>query len=241
MITVQPNRYTPHCGAWHRHAEVLGIRPAFPPNQQWSEFDGRGILAIHHATAGDDHAGRTDLHLLSDDLDGVEARLTDAGFSVGRTLLDDIGLMLSVTAASGARITVSGGARPADSGATAVQPIWYQPDLGEPRRVLQALGLRPRIASDTGSWIDFTADGGGLLALHQDDRTRIELSLEYAADLDAVADLDALAERLTAAGHQASVIDEAYNRTLLVDTPDGDRLWVNGRLDDLYGYTRLDT
>ncbi|MCW5952573.1 MAG: hypothetical protein KIT69_09970 [Propionibacteriaceae bacterium] len=234
MITVQPIRYTSHQSEWHRLVQVLGFRPAFPPNPQWSEFDGRGILAIHHAAADDDHAGRTDLHLLSDDLDGVEARLTGAGFDVNRTLLDDIGPMLTVAAVSGARITISGGARTADSGELAVQPIWYQSDLDEPRRVLETIGLRPRIASDAGTWIDFAADGGGQAALHHADAVRVELSLEYAGDLDA------LAKRLADAGLAASVIDEAYNRTLLVDTPDGDELWINGQLDDLYGYTRLD-
>ena len=233
MITVQPIRYTPHQAAWHHLAETLGFRPAFPPDQQWSEFDGRGILAIHHASAGDDHAGRSDLHLLSDDLDDLETRLTHASFAPTRTVLDDIGPMLTVTATSGATITISGGARLADTGALAVQPIWYQPDLSEPRRILEAIGLRPRIASDSGTWIDFTADGGGLAALHQHAEAKIDISLEYAADLDA------LAERLTGAGFTASIIDEAYNRTLLVDTPDGDQLWINQAMDDLYGYRRL--
>lgn len=234
MITVQPIRYTPHQDEWHRLAQLLGFRPAFPPNPQWSEFDGRGILAIHHASAGDQHAGRTDLHLLSDDLDETESRLVAAGFTPTTKLLDDIGRMLVVTAASGAAITISGGARPAADGAVAVQPIWYQPDLAEPRRILEAIGLRPRIAADGGGWIDFTADGGGLAALHQHEEVKIDLSLECAGDLDA------LAERLGQEGFATTVIDEAYNRTLQVDTPDGDQLWVNGVMDDLYGYARLD-
>lgn len=234
MITVQPIRYTPHHREWHRLAQELGFQPAFLPNPQWSEFDGRGILAIHHAAPDDGHAGRTELHLLSDDLDGVEARLTGAGVGVERVLLDDIGPMLTVTAASGTKITISGGARMADTGPLAVQPIWYQTDLAEPHRILAAIGLRPRITSDAGTWIDFTADGGGLAALHQHAEGKTDLSLEY------IGDLDALAESLSRAGFTASVIDEAYNRTLLVDTPDGDQLWVNGTIDDLYGYTRLD-
>ena len=233
MITVQPIRYTAHPDEWHRLAEALGFRPAFPPDPRWSEFDGRGILAIHHAGADDEHAGRTGLHLLSDDLDAVEVRLAAAGFSVHRTVLDDIGPMLTGSAASGAKLTISGGARAADTGALAVQPIWYQSDLDEPRRFLETIGLRPHVASQSGTWISFTAEGGGLAALHHAEAVRFELSLEYTGDLDA------LAERLAAAGHPASVIDEAYNRTLLVDTPDGDQLWVNGTMDDLYGYTRL--
>lgn len=234
MITVQPIRYTAHQAEWHQLAQTLGFQAAFPPDPQWSEFDGRGILAVHHAAAGDDHAGRCDLHLLSDDLDGVEARLTDAGFTVTRTMLDDIGPMLTITASSGATITISGGARVANAGDLAVQPIWYQADLTEPRRILETIGLRPRIASDSGSWIDFTADGGGMAALHQATDVRFELGLEYARDLDA------LCERLAGAGFTASIIDEAYNRTLLVTTPEGDQLWINGVQSDLYGFTRLD-
>lgn len=235
MITVESIRYTPHQAEWHRLAQLLGFTPAFPPNPQWSEFDGRGILAIHHATSEDAHAGTTDLHLLTDDLDGVTGRLLTEGFDLRHTRLDDGRPMVRVTAASGARITLSPGTRPVDTGSLAVQPIWYQPDLEEPRRILQTVGLQPRIASDTRTWIDFTADGGGLAALHQHSEVKIDLSLEYAGDLDALAD------RLCQAGFTASVIDEAYNRTLLVDTPDGDQLWVNGPMDDLYGYTRLDT
>lgn len=232
MITVQPIRYTARQAEWHRLAQTLGLQPAFPPDPQWSEFDGRGILAIHHAAATE--PVRTDFHLLTDCLDGVEARLTAAGFSFAAKQLDDIGRILFVTAASGATISVSGGARTADSGPLAAQPIWYQADLAEPRRILEAVGLRPRIASTSGGWIDFTADGGGLAALHWADEPRFEVSLEYTGDLDD------LAERVSQAGFGASVIDEAYNRTLLVDSPDGDKLWINAAMDDLYGYTRLD-
>lgn len=234
MITVQPIRYTRHPVQWHRLAQALGFAPAFPPEQMWSEFDAGGILAIHAMTPGDDAEAHDGFHLLADDLDGVEASITTAGFDVQRTLLDDIGPMLTVTATSGAQITISGGGRPTRSEALEVLPIWYQSDLAEPQRILEAIGLRPRIAADSGSWVDFTADQGGLAALHRAEHVRFELGLSFSGDLDA------LAERLTQAGFVASVVDEAYNRTLLVKTPDGDQLWVNGPRDDLYGYTRLD-
>lgn len=235
MITVQPIRYTSHQDDWHRLARALGFAPAFPPEPDWSEFDANGILAVHHAEPGAAADGSSDLHLLTDDLDGVEARLAAAGFAGQRTMLADIGPMLTVTASSGARITVSGGARRTRAGSLSVQPIWYQADLGEPRRILEAIGLVPQLASDSGDWIAFAADGGGLAALHRDEPVRFELSLEY------LGDLDALARDLTSAGHAAAVIDEAYNRTLLVTTPDGDQLWVNGEIGDLYGYSRLAT
>ncbi|WFR68355.1 hypothetical protein P9139_09170 [Curtobacterium flaccumfaciens] len=44
--------------------------------------------------------------------------------------------------------------------------------------------------------------------------------------------------RLTEAGYEPRIIDEAYNRTLRIARPDGPDLWVNGAQQDLYGYTR---
>ncbi|MFT3888878.1 MAG: hypothetical protein QM713_12035 [Arachnia sp.] len=232
MITVQLIHYSSHTRQWHALAQALGLTPPFAPGDDWAEFDGRGVLAIHHADG--DLVGRTDLHLLVDDLDATEARLRDAGLTVVRTTLDDVGPLLTVTAASGATISASGGARVADSGTVAVQPIWFQADLDEPRRILETLGLRARLASDSGGWVEFEADGGGSAALHAGDTPTIGLSLECTGDLDD------LARRLTDAGFAATVVDEAYNRTLRVATPDGDELWINGAMDDLYGYTRLD-
>ncbi len=234
MITVQPIRYTSRPDDWHHFAQLLGFTAAFPPTPAWSEFDAAGVLAVHRTASGESDDGSTELHLLTDDLDGIEARVAASGFEVRRSTLADIGPMLTIIASTGARVTLSGGARTTASGSLAVQPIWYQSDLAEPRRLLETIGLRPHIASDTGNWVTLTGDGGGLAALHRDEPVRMELSLEYAGDLDA------LAERLSAAGVRASVIDEAYNRTLLATTPDGDELWVNGAMSDLYGYTRLD-
>lgn len=77
---------------------------------------------------------------------------------------------------------------------------------------------------------DFTADGG-LVSLHSAPRVRIELAMEY------VGDLDELATRVQDAGHDAVVVDEAYNRTLRLTPPDGAELWINGAQTDLYGFT----
>lgn len=60
------------------------------------------------------------------------------------------------------------------------------------------------------------------------------LSFEYAGELDQ------LAKRLTDAGHGESIVDEAYNRTLRVRTPDDWILWVNGPMTDLYEYRRAE-
>ncbi|MDQ7992005.1 MAG: hypothetical protein AAGC63_00545 [Propionicimonas sp.] len=232
MITVQPIRYTSHTASWHRLAVELGFTAAIAPTPQWSEFDGNGILAVHGVAAGGPDDGSSGFHLLAGDLEAVAARLAAIGVEVERRHPEDVGPMLVVRAADGVTLTVSGEKRAARAGGTSVQPIWYDTDLDRPRQVLEAIGLQPRIVADDGVWIDFTADGGGLGALHRDTTPRVELSLEFGGDLDALAD------RLAGAGFRASVVDEAYNRTLQVTTPDGDVLWVNGTHDDLSGYSR---
>jgi len=236
MITVSPILYAATPSAWHALAEAVGLVPAFPPDATWSEFVADGGLAVHGVAPDDPLSGTTDLHFLVDDLAATETSLVAAGFTAEHTPLDDVGDMLTVVIGSGARVTLTqpSSPPPAPTGPLAVLPIWYQPDLAEPRRLLEALGLRARLSADAGVWMDFVADGGGLVGLHRDEHVSFELSFEYSADLDA------LAERLTTAGYAAAVVDEAYNRTLRVATPDRSDLFVNGRQDDLYGYTRHD-
>lgn len=114
-----------------------------------------------------------------------------------------------------------------------MQPIWFQPGLDEPRRILEALGLRADVAADGGGWIELVADGG-VVGLHHRDEPCIGLSFLHRGDLDA------LAERLRAAGFDAAVIDEAFGRTVRLPGPDGgDEIWINGTQDDLYGYHRV--
>ncbi len=112
-------------------------------------------------------------------------------------------------------------------------PIVYQPELDEPERILRAAGLAVRIRSNSGVWTDLDSDAGGLVGLHAG-TPRIELSFEYAGNLDE------FAISISDAGYHAEVIDEAYNRTLVVTTPDEWVLRINGVQDDLHGYTRAD-
>ncbi|MDL9979592.1 hypothetical protein [Microbacterium candidum] len=221
MITVQPIVYTSEPRRWHALAAALGLAARTPLDDMWTEFAGGGVLAIHQA----ERSRQPDWHALVDDLAATERALADAGILFRRTELDGVGSILHVAGT----LTVSVGAGADDHGPLAVMPIWYDTDLDRARTVYRALGLAPRISSDGGGWSDFSADGGGLAALHGGD-PRIELSFEYAGDLDA------LAKRVADAGFPAHIVDEAYNRTLLVDTPEGGKLWINGTIDDLYGY-----
>jgi len=230
MITVQPIHYTSDPDAWHRFADTIGFRAAFPPVSAWSEFDAGGILAIHQVVASDPLDGTTDLHLLVSDLDAVHDAVKDAGAQVAETTLENAGRMLTITAGD-VRVTVCGGPR-STTGDPCVLPIHYVRDLAEADRLYRALGLRPRIAAVDGAWADYVGDGGGLTALHHGE-PQTELSFEYAGDLDA------LASRLDAAGYAAEIVDEAYNRTLRVTGPARVDLWINGVQRDLYGYRLL--
>ncbi|GAA5151926.1 hypothetical protein GCM10025768_19120 [Microbacterium pseudoresistens] len=228
MTTVQQIVYTNALERWWTLAEAMGFSAPFTPDPAWAEFHGGGVLAVHRAT--DEHrAGMIDIHLLVDDLDTAQARI--ASFHPERITMDGVGEMLQVRVGSGLSITVSAGAVPPASGSIAVQPIWFQPDLGEPRALLEALGLAPGVAADRGGWVELTADGGSV-GLHQGE-PRLGLSFE------ARGDLDALAARLRDAGFDASVVDEAFARTIRIPDPDrGAEVWINGVQDDLHGYHR---
>ena len=230
MITVQPIHYTSDPDAWHRFADTIGFRAEFPPVGSWSEFDSGWILAIHQVVAGDPLDGTTDIHLLVSDLHSVQEAAIGVGAKVDATTLENVGRMLTVTSGE-LRLTVSSGSR-STSGDPSVVPIHYVQDLAEPDRLFRALGLRPRIAAVDGVWADYEGDGGGLAALHHGE-PHTELSFEFAGDLDD------LASSLGAVGFAAEIVDEAYNRTLRVNGPDGQELWINGVQQDLYGYRFL--
>lgn len=230
-VTVQQIVYARDTDRWHALARALGLAPAAEPDETWAEFDGGGVLAVHAATP--DHTdGTVDLHLLIDDLDAAEHAL--AGRDVTRTRMEGVGDLLIVRAASGVTVSASVGAR-STSGDVSMQPVWFQDDTAEARSILEALGLRAELAADRGGWVELRADGGGTVGVHpasgraEGTGTGIGLSLLTAGDLDA------LVARLTDAGFEASVIDEAYGRTLRLADPE---VWINGVQDDLYGYHR---
>lgn len=231
MTTVQQIVYARHPERWHVLAATLGLIPLQPVGTDWAEFDGDGILAIHRENDGHSD-GTVDLHLLVDDLDAAERALHDR--DVTRVVLEGVGEMLLVRAASGVEISVSEGNRAAH-GPVSVQPIWFQDDVSEARGILESLGLRAEIAADRGGWVELRAEGGGSVGVH--DLASASTASEPGIGLGILAhgDLDALAVRLSDAGFEASVVDEAYARTIRVADPD---VWITGTQTDLYGYHR---
>jgi hypothetical protein len=117
-----------------------------------------------------------------------------------------------------------------------VRPVRFTDRMPQMRGFLEALGLRARVESERGGWVDMVA-GAGMVALHsaassdteaRDGETR--LSFEGL-------DLDGLTAQLRQAGFpDATVWDEAYGRVLSVTDPLGDQIWVDGYDDDNYGF-----
>lgn len=229
MTVVQQVIYTEWPERWWQLAATLGFVAPFPPSVDWGEFHPH-ISAVHTATP-EHPAGTVDIHLIVEDLDAAASALSR--FDAQPVIMDGVGDMLVVRAESGISVSVSEGAAQRGIGAIAVQPVWFQADLSEPRAILEALGFRAGIAADRGGWAEMLCDGGSV-GLHEGE-PRIGLSFE------AHGDLDVLASRLQDAGFAASVVDEAFARTIRIADPDGgDEIWVNGVQEDLHGYHRED-
>ncbi|MFK4089754.1 VOC family protein [Kribbella sp. NPDC020789] len=117
-----------------------------------------------------------------------------------------------------------------------VRPLRFTDRIAEMRAFLETLGLRSRLESESGGWVDMLA-GQGMVALHsaadsstggQQGQTRLSFEAE---------DIDRLKESLEQAGYaDVAIWDEAYGRVLRVSGPAGESLWIDERSDDLYGY-----
>jgi hypothetical protein len=117
-----------------------------------------------------------------------------------------------------------------------IRTLRFTNEVQAMRAFLETLGLRSRIESESGTWIDMVA-GRGMIALHDAARSDTggepgQTRLTFEAD-----DIDELLERLIAAGFEdASIFDEAFGRVLTAKGPDGAGLWIDERPKDLYGY-----
>jgi hypothetical protein len=117
-----------------------------------------------------------------------------------------------------------------------LRPLRFTADVPAMRRFLETLGLKSRVESEHGGWVDMVA-GRGMVALHDSASSATgaksgETGLSFEAD-----EIEELKERLQAVGYQdATVWDEAYGRVLSVTAPGDAVIWVDQRNDDLYGY-----
>lgn len=237
MICARPIRFTSDFAA-HRHflTAVGATRVTTAPG--WEVYAlGSGRLALHEAS-DQQPSGVTTLAWEVSDLDAWAEQAGPAGvpFEIGQT---DHGVAATVTAPDGTTFTVDPAADaeqppPADP-AFAVLPIWYTPsaEVEGARQVVTGLGGIQRVTADSDVWTDFVCPAGGLVAVHaSDDGPDVELGFEFDGDVES------LVPALEAAGLAPVLIDETYSRTLQLPDPDreGAMLWINEKMQDLYGY-----
>ena len=241
MIISRPVQYTSDVAGYRALFEALGLAE-MPPDldgdatPDWSVFQcGSGRVGLHAVEPGDPLDGGAALGFETDDLDGAAERLAAVcdvrrfGRSNGRAVeaIAPDGLHLVLLAPTAGRMA-------AEVPELASLGLWMTPGTSVAIGVLRALGLTGEVRSDSGQWFQASADGGGLAAVHGAVDAQAELSFEYDGDVEA------LQRRLADAGVTASLVDESYGRTLLVDRPGGgEPLWVNERQTDLYGYVAL--
>lgn len=120
-----------------------------------------------------------------------------------------------------------------------VRPLRFTDRLPAMRAFLELLGLRPRIESDGGAWLDLVG-AAGMVALHTAATSDVGAASGETKLSFEVADAEALRARLTDGGYDATVYDEAYGRVVEVTDPLGAAVMIDERSDDLYGYLRHD-
>lgn len=237
-LTAQPIRFTADLPAWQHLVDTLGGH-LLHERPGWLVYAlGSGRLALHAASEQQPASVTTLAFSTSTPI--PEAVATAAAAGVPITLRHpDHGEAGVVSAPDGTELTVDSPTPVEHPGAVrdgrlSVLPIWYGPDTGMIRRVIEGLGARPRLVADDGIWADLTCAGGGLVAVHRADQPGVELAFEWDGDVE-----DALA-LLADEGFEAVLIDETYSRTVQVADPDGGpAVWINERQTDHYGYTSM--
>ncbi|MBZ2199315.1 VOC family protein [Occultella gossypii] len=249
-LRVRPIQYTAHTADWVALVTALGGEHVRDEGD-WQLFAvAGGGVAIHGMPDGDPAVGHTELRFVVADLDAALRAVTPALIELdlsASVTTEDFGRYAEVTAADGQHVYLDensdlvgrvAGTGSSDRTPAEVLPLWYTPDVARGEALLAAFGLRSRIRSDAGQWVDLTAPGGGLVAVHGATSVGAVLSFEHP-------DVRALAERLSDAGIEATVVDENYGISLRIANPDSPddlsaRIWVNQTQEDLYGYQRLD-
>ncbi|THJ65788.1 VOC family protein [Arthrobacter echini] len=235
MLRVRPLVYTSDLPSASAFLLALGLSPAVDPEptDAYAVFDaGSGRVALQACEPGSAEEGTTSLAFDVSDVTEFARRTREAGTAVELSQ-EGHGLAARITAPDGTSFLADPGPRATTAEPTplSVLALWYTPDLESAVRVLKDIGARPRISSDAGTWHDFSAKNGGLVALHAGERTGLELAFEYDGDVRACVG------GLLTAGVEPTVIDESYGRSLRVPAPWGAEIWINERQRDLHGYT----
>ncbi len=231
-FSVRPVRFSSNPAGWQQLIAAVGGRQ-LRSHPSWNVFAlSSGRLAVHEVTADDARHGTSRLVI---ETPSPADLLNDLGSLLPAKLVDYAhGRQLEITGPDGAVLLVDEPATSGDAtgGGPRVMPVWMTPEVDGAINALLTLGLRGRNKSDSGRWADFTADGGGLVAVHHG---AVEFVLSFEDD-----DVTDLAGRLEAAGIECRLIDESFGLTLRLPDPDGGHeIWINETQKDLYGYHAL--
>ncbi len=234
MLRVRPLVYTHDLPRATAFLQALGLTPAGDPatSADYAVFDaGSGRVALHTCTPGSPEEGTAALAFDVSDVREFARRTAGAGNAVELSE-EGHGLAARVTAPDGLSFLADLGPRVtgAPPSPLSVLALWYRPDVGPAVRVLKDIGARPRISSEAGTWHDFSAKNGGLVAAHTADRVAVELAFEYDGD---VRDL---VGGLASGGFEPVIVDESYGCSLRVHAPWGAEVWINEWQRDFYGY-----
>jgi hypothetical protein len=231
VLRVRPVVFTSRIEPWRDLLTAAGLVCAADHGGAWLEFDAAsGRIGLHRVDAGDPADGRVELGFEVRDLDEFARRTAADGTRVAIEDADH-GRAARITAPSGFSFLAdsaspSFGNHPGPDQpdpALAVMPVWVTPDVPGAVATLRGIGAHPRFG-EAGTWADFAAKNGGLVAVRHGAAEKLELSFEYDDDLPALRD------RLTAAGVACSLPDEAPGQALLVDHPDGPESAARGQL-----------
>lgn len=244
MLRARPIHFTSRQQEWEKLLAALGMVKTEDRGDSLEYDAGSGRLALRRVAPGSPQDGRTEFGVEVGDPEEFARRTNEAAAAEG-----DAGTQLTqaeMAAADGTascRITghdgftfqadkaedlVAGtGADPA----LAVVAVWFSSDATAAAATLRHIGGRPRPVPDNDNTADFTTKNGGvLIARVSDGPSHSGLGFEYAGDLETLRD------RLSAAGYETRITEEAFGRTLHVPNPDEGSpslyqpgLWVAGR------------
>lgn len=223
MLRVRPVHFTSRLDQWERLLTDLGMVKTLH-DDTWREFDAAsGRLALQHVPAGAENDGSSSFAVEVGDLEEFVRRTNLAGVESGTTPAElipaDIGDSCRITGKDGFSFLADKAAHfaqcaDADTGLSVVA-VWFTEDTAAAAETLRSIGARPRPVPDNDETADFTAKNGGVLMVRPGSGpARSGFGFEYDGDLSALRD------RLAAAGHQVSMTEEAFGRTLHLAHPD---------------------
>ena len=228
MLRVRPIHFTSRPEPWESLLTALGMVKT-ADHGSWREFDaGAGRLALHVAEAGAPDDGTTAFGVEVGDLEEFARRTNLASEDTGATPAElvqaDHGGSCRITGKDGFSFLADPATRAQDGTwatspdadpALAVVGVWFTEDAANAAKSLRDIGARFRPSPDADETADFTTKNGGVLMVRPaSGPPRSGLGFEYDGDLDALRD------RLTAAGQEVLVTEEAFGRTLHLANPD---------------------